>query len=46
LTNLETAELPPRPDKYLVERVSGLTSVPKVAMKADGTDQAVTGDRY
>jgi hypothetical protein len=48
MTKLDTAKFPSKPDKYLLKNnmYECLTCVPKVAVKADGTDQKVTGHPY
>ncbi len=48
MTKLDTAKLPTKPDKYSLSNnmYECLTCVPKVAVKADGTDQKVTGHPY
>ncbi len=48
MTKLDTAKLPTKPDKYTVtnNKYECLTCVPKVEVKADGTDQKVTGHPY
>ncbi len=48
VTKLDTAKLPTKPDKYVVNQnmYECLTCVPKVSVKADGTDQKVTGHPY
>jgi hypothetical protein len=48
ITKLDTAKLPTKPDKYTVtnNKYECLTCVPKVEVKADGTDQKVTGHPY
>jgi hypothetical protein len=48
MTKLDTAKLPDKPDKYSLNNnmYECLTCVPKVAVKADGTDQKVTGHPY
>jgi hypothetical protein len=48
LTKLDTAKLPTKPDKYSLRdnMYECLTCVPKVAVKADGTDQKVSGHPY
>jgi hypothetical protein len=48
MTKLDTAKLPTKPDKYSLSnnKYECLTCVPKVAVKADGTDQKVTGHPY
>ena len=48
MTKLDTAKLPTKPDKYCLNNnmYECLTCVPKVAVKADGTDQKVTGHPY
>ncbi len=45
---LDTAKLPTKPDKYTVtnNKYECLTCVPKVEVKADGSDQKVTGHPY
>jgi hypothetical protein len=47
-TKLDTAQLPEKPDQYLLTNnmYECQTCVPKVAVKADGTDQTVTGHPY
>lgn len=48
MTKLDTAKLPSKPDEYTLtnNKYECLTCVPKVAVKADGTDQKVTGHPY
>jgi len=48
MTKLDTAKLPTKPDKYVVNQnmYECMTCVPKVSVKADGTDQKVTGHPY
>jgi hypothetical protein len=48
MTKLDTAKLPTKPDKYSLTNnmYECLTCVPKVAVKADGMDQKVTGHPY
>jgi hypothetical protein len=48
IAKLDTAKLPTKPDKYTVNnnKYECLTCVPKVEVKADGTDQRVTGHPY
>ena len=48
MTKLDTAKLPTKPDEYSLNNnmYECLTCVPKVAVKADGTDQKVTGHPY
>jgi len=48
MTKLDTAKLPTKPDKYIVNQnmYECLTCVPKVSVKADGNDQKVTGHPY
>jgi hypothetical protein len=48
MTKLDTAKLPTKPDKYTLSNniYECLTCVPKVSVKADGTDQKVTGHPY
>jgi hypothetical protein len=48
MAKLDTAKLPTKPDKYTVSnnKYECLTCVPKVEVKADGTDQKVTGHPY
>ena len=48
ITKLDTAKFPTKPDKYnLANNIyECLTCVPKVSVKADGTDQKVTGHPY
>jgi hypothetical protein len=48
MTKLDTAKFPTKPDKYSVSNnmYECLTCVPKVAVKADGNDQKVTGHPY
>jgi len=48
VTKLDTAKLPTKPDKYSLSNnmYECLTCVPKYAVKADGTDQKVTGHAY
>ena len=45
---LDTAKLPTKPDQYLLNKTTYecLTCVPKVTVKANGTDQKVTGHPY
>jgi hypothetical protein len=48
MTKLDTAKFPTKPDQYSLtdNMYECLTCVPKVAVKADGTDQKVTGHPY
>ncbi len=48
MTKLDTAKLPTKPDKYTLSnnKYECLTCVPKIEVKADGTDQKVTGHPY
>jgi hypothetical protein len=48
MTKLDTAKLPTKPDQYSINKnmYECLTCVPKVAVKADGADQKVTGHPY
>lgn len=48
MTKLDTAKFPTKPDKYALSNnmYECLTCVPKVAVKADGSDQKVTGHPY
>ena len=48
MTKLDTAKLPTKPDKYSLSHnmYECLTCVPKVAVRADGTDQKVSGHPY
>ena len=48
MTKLDTAQFPTKPDNYSLNSnmYECLTCVPKVAVKADGTDQKVTGNPY
>jgi len=48
MTKLDTAKFPTKPDKYSLTNnmYECLTCVPKVAVKADGNDQKVTGHPY
>jgi hypothetical protein len=48
MTKLDTAKFPTKPDKYSLSNnmYECLTCVPKVAVKADGSDQKVTGHPY
>jgi len=48
VTKLDTAKLPTKPDEYSLNNnmYECLTCVPKVEVKADGTDQKVTGHTY
>jgi hypothetical protein len=48
MTKLDTAKFPTKPDKYSLTNnmYECLTCVPKVAVKADGADQKVTGHPY
>ena len=48
MTKLDTAKFPTKPDKYTLSNnmYECLTCVPKVAVKADGNDQKVTGHPY
>jgi hypothetical protein len=48
MTKLDTAKFPTKPDQYSLDNnmYECLTCVPRVAVKADGTDQKVTGHPY
>jgi hypothetical protein len=48
MTKLDTAKFPTKPDKYSLSNnmYECLTCVPKIAVKADGDDQKVTGHPY
>jgi len=48
MTKLDTAKFPTKPNQILLNNnmYECLTCVPKVAVKADGTDQKVTGHPY
>lgn len=48
VTKLDTAQFPTKPERYTLNkgRYECLTCVPKVAVKADGSDQRVTGHPY
>lgn len=48
ITKLDTAKLPTQPNQYVINdnKYECLTCVPKVSVKADGTDQKVTGHPY
>ena len=48
MTKLDTAKFPTKPDQYSLkdDMYECLTCVPKLAVKADGTDQKVTGHPY
>ena len=48
MTKLDTAKFPTKPDKYSLKdnMYECLTCVPKVSVKADGSDQKVTGHPY
>lgn len=48
MTKLDTAKFPTKPDKYTLNNntYECLTCVPKVSVKADGTDQKITGHPY
>ena len=48
MTKLDTAKFPTKPDKYSLSNnmYECLSCVPKYAVKADGTDQKVTGHAY
>src|SRR5258708_4592024 len=48
MTKLDTAKLPTKPEKYSLRdnMYECLTCVPKVAVKADGPDQKVSGHPY
>lgn len=48
MAKLDTAKFPTKPDKYSLHNnmYECLTCVPTVAVKADGTDQKVTGHPY
>jgi len=48
MTKLDTAKFPTKPDKYSLSNnmYECLTCVPKLAVKADGSDQKVTGHPY
>jgi hypothetical protein len=46
--DVDSAEFPEEPDKYLIKdgRYTCATCVPLIDIKADGTDQPVTGSKY
>ncbi len=48
MTKLDTAKFPTKPDQFSLKdnMYECMTCVPKVAVKADGTDQKVTGHPY
>ena len=48
MTKLDTAKFPTKPDQYSLSNnlYECLTCVPKISVKADGTDQKVTGHPY
>jgi len=48
MTKLDTAKFPTKPDRFVLNNgmYECLTCVPKIAVKADGTDQKVTGHPY
>lgn len=48
MAKLDSAKLPTKPDKYTLTNnmYECLTCVPKISVKADGTDQKVTGHPY
>jgi hypothetical protein len=48
MTKLDTAKLPTKPDEYSLQNnmYECLTCVPKISVKADGSDQKVTGHPY
>jgi hypothetical protein len=48
MTKLDTAKFPTKPDKYSLSNnmYECLTCVPKVSVKADGSEQKVTGHPY
>lgn len=48
MTKLDTAKFPTKPNEYSLNNnmYECMTCVPKVAVKADGTDQKVTGHPY
>lgn len=48
MTKLDTAKFPTKPDQYSLKdnMYECLSCVPKVSVKADGTDQKVTGHPY
>ena len=48
MVKLDTAKLPTKPDTYLLNKTmyECLTCVPKVTVKANGSDQKVTGHPY
>jgi len=48
MTKLDTAQFPAKPDVYVLDKdmYECQTCVPKVRVKADGTDQKVTGHPY
>jgi len=48
MTKLDTAQFPEKPDSYLLSkgRYECSSCVPKFNVKADGTDQKVTGHPY
>lgn len=48
MTKLDTAKLPTKPDRYSLTKnmYECLTCIPKISVKADGSDQKVTGHPY
>jgi hypothetical protein len=48
VAKLDSAQFPTKPEKYLVDKgmYECLTCIPPVKVKADGTDQPVTGHAY
>ncbi|HTR64213.1 MAG TPA: hypothetical protein VMH85_00475 [Terriglobales bacterium] len=48
MVKLDSAKFPTKPDKYVLSNnmYECLTCVPKISVKADGTDQKVTGHPY
>ena len=48
MAKLDTVKLPTKPEQYSLSKnmYECLTCVPKVAAKADGTDQKVAGHPY
>jgi len=48
MTKLDTAQFPTKPEKYSLNKgmYECMTCVPKIAVKADGSDQKVTGHPY
>jgi hypothetical protein len=48
MTKLDTAQFPKKPDSYLLDKgmYECLTCTPKLKVKADGTEQKVTGHPY